>query len=806
MNFSQVEPYIDEYRDALVLDRIIGYKKRRAIRIILSFVTFVCLLGVIVPFIDPGVLGGFLVQYDFAIRGGCFFLGSLWVGMMLLEGMYLSYYFHHGAMDMEVARILEKNESDVIRGFLESSLGIETMKRLGVSQGDVAYFLKERKVSLPEHAIEIDSELCNNGQIDLVCLALSFAHHDKEYAFFLFERGIGESIYEGALKFVATQRRVRMERERWLTRDHLATMPSIGRRWAYGQVFYLDQYAQEIEPSDYRPGEGALYHDDVVALERSLIKAREPHAMFISPDPLHGQEVVRLLARRMRRGLTPSYLEDKRIFLVNGILLLETLQGDFELEFLHMMNEAIHAGNIILVLEHAAEFEKMLHGKGIELSGLLEPLFRSNTHVILLADSDGYHETLQTDSLLKNYTDHILAAPQTDDAIIRRLQRDVVKIEKRTKLTFTYQSLVHLLQQVKRHASHETTTDATLDVLYEVLPLAMNTPHKTVTVHEMQLAIEEHFGTPDVLQDHKEKTTLLHLEEILSEYIVGQDHALTAVANTLRRVRAGLQRLNKPLGSFLFVGPTGVGKTETAKTLARVYFGKEDYLTRLDMSEYNTAASVAQLLGDRNNPGRLASMVKDHQYGVLLLDEFEKAHPEVHNLFLQILDEGKATDGRGQKINAQNLIIIATSNAGTQVLSGEGFGDMTYEEQERELLRYIISRRVLPPELINRFDHSVLFESLVKDSVRFIAKMQLERLQESMKERGVRLEITPFAVSFLVHKGASPTFGAREMQRVIADTLEAELAKAILADKIPKGSSVRFEASEAGQEFELVIE
>jgi len=548
-----------------------------------------------------------------------------------------------------------------------------------------------------------------------------------------------------------------------------------------------------------------MYHDDVVALERSLIKAREPHAMFISPDPLHGQEVVRLFARRIRRGLTSSYLEDKRIFMINGILLVETLQQDFELEFLKLMNEAIGAGNIILVFEHAAEFEKVLGGKGIELSGLLEPLFKSNTHVVLLTENDGYHETLQTDTLLRNYTDHIMAAPQTDEAIIRRLQRDVVQIEKKTGLTFTYQSLTHLLKQVKRNMSHETATDATLDILYEVLPHAVDTPGKMVTVHEMQLALEEHFGTPEVLQDDKEKTTLLHLEEILNEYIVGQGRALTAIANTLRRVRAGLQRPNKPLGSFLFVGPTGVGKTETAKTLARVYFGDDSYLTRLDMSEYNTAGSVRQLLGDRNNPGRLASMIKDQQYGVLLLDEFEKAHHEVHNIFLQILDEGRATDGRGGKINAQNLIIVATSNAGTEALSRDGFDEMTYEEQERELLRHIISRRILPAELINRFDHSVLFEPLVKDSVRFIAKIQLERLQESMKERGVKFEVTPFAISYLVHKGASPTFGAREMQRVIADTLEAELAKAILADKIPRGASVSFEASEVGEPFELII-
>lgn len=805
MNFSQVEPYIDEYRDALVLDRIIGEQSRKRLRIFLSFVTFLFFLAVLVPFFAPNFSEGFFAEYDYVIRGLCFFVGSLWVAFMMLEGMYLSYYFYPGAMDMEVARILERDHADVIRGFLESRLGIETMTRLGITQNDVKYFLQARRVSLPEYAVEIDTELCDRDQIDLVCLALSFAHHDKEYAFFLFERGIGESVYEGALKFVVAQRRVRMEQERWLSRDHLASLPSIGRQWSYGQVYYLEQYAAEIEPSEYRPGEGALYHDDVLALEGTLMKGREPHALFISPDPLHGLEVVKLLARRIRRGKTPAYLEDKRVFLVNGVLMFETLQERFEEAFLHLMEEVLHAGNIILVFEHAAEFSKILDRTGTDLSAKIEPLLRSNSHVILLAESDGYHETLQTDSLLRNYTDHIVAAPQSDEAIIRRLQRDVLRIEQKTGLTFTYQSLNHLLQQIKRHISHESVNDATLDVLYEVLPLAHQAVDKIVRVHEMQIAVENHFGTPDVLQDDKEKTTLLHLEDILREYVVGQDAALTAVANTLRRVRAGLLRPDKPLGSFFFVGPTGVGKTETAKTLAKVYFGNSEYLHRLDMSEFNTAQGVWQLLGDNDNPGRLSSMIEEHPYGVLLLDEFEKAHPEVHNLFLQILDEGKATDGRGQTINAQNLIIIATSNAGTEVLINGDFVEGTYEDRERELLQYIIARRILPPELINRFDHSVLFEPLINDSVRFIAKAQLERLQESMRERGVEFVITPFAVSYLVHKGTSPEFGAREMQRVVADTLEAELAKAILADKIPQGSQVSFEASDVGEEFELIV-
>lgn len=806
MNFNQVEKYIDEYRDALVLDKVTPRALRGKVRGVLSVITLVLLALVAAPFIHDSLATEFMIQNVIYLRAGCYILGSLWVTTMLFEGMYMSYYFKAGKIDMEVARIIEFHEEDMIKGFLLSVLGQRTMRRLGITQGDIDYFLENRKMSLPKHAIEIDDEGCHEGHIDVVRLALSFAHHDKEFSFFLFERGVGEALYEGALRMVATNRRILMERERWLTRDHLATFPSIGRRWSYGQTYYLDLYAGEIEPGAFRVGENTLYHDDVAAVEKSLLKVREPHVTFISPDPLHGLEVMKLLVRRIRKGKTPSYLEDKRLFLVNGVLLVESLQENFEQEFMKLIAEASHTGNSILVFEHAAEFVNILHTRGIELSVLLEPAFLSHTHIILLTDSDGYHETLQTDSLIRNYTDHIMAAPQSDEAILRRLQRDVAFIERKTGLTFTYQALHLLLKEVKRHTGNEAVTDSTLDVLHEVLPLAKHTRHHMITRHEMQEAIDQHFGVPEVLQESNEKNTLLHLEDILSEYVVGQDLALKAIADTLRRVRAGLRREGRPLGSFFLVGPTGVGKTETAKTLARVYFGNEEYLTRLDMSEYNTEASVRQLLGSSQEPGRLASMLKDQPYGVLLLDEFEKAHPDVHNLFLQILDEGKATDGRGGVINAQQLIIIATSNAGSELLTTEDFQDLGYEERQKVLLRYIASRRILPIELINRFDHSILFQALENDTVKEVARMQLEQLKTKMREKGMNLKITPFAISYLVHKGVSAEFGAREVQRVIADTLESELAKSILRGDVPQGATISFGPSEKGEEFEVVVE
>jgi ATP-dependent Clp protease ATP-binding subunit ClpB len=282
----------------------------------------------------------------------------------------------------------------------------------------------------------------------------------------------------------------------------------------------------------------------------------------------------------------------------------------------------------------------------------------------------------------------------------------------------------------------------------------------------------------------------LDLEKVLEPRVVGQEAAVSAVADAIRRNKAGLSDAARPLGSFLFLGPTGVGKTELAKTLADFLFNDEKALTRIDMSEYGEKHSVSRLIGappgyvGYEQGGQLTEAVRRRPYSVILFDEIEKAHPEVFNVFLQILDDGRLTDGQGRVVDFKNVIIIMTSNLGS---------DLILEAQKKEDIKGALLellKQSFRPEFLNRIDETVIFNRLGKGEIAKIAGIQLKRLSERLAERKITLTLTPDAEAFLVERGYDPLFGARPLKRTIQAELENPLAKAIIAGTIPTGAKV----------------
>ncbi|HVS79465.1 MAG TPA: AAA family ATPase, partial [Candidatus Paceibacterota bacterium] len=290
-------------------------------------------------------------------------------------------------------------------------------------------------------------------------------------------------------------------------------------------------------------------------------------------------------------------------------------------------------------------------------------------------------------------------------------------------------------------------------------------------------------------------------EEILRQRIVGQELAITAISDAMRRARAGVSNPNRPMGSFLFIGPTGVGKTETTKALAEVFFGDENKITRFDMSEYSADDALTRLIGsfDTGKPGTFTTALRENPYGVLLLDEFEKANKEVHNLFLQVLDEGVFSDMTGKKVNARNLIIIATSNAGSDLIWTLSQNGKDLAQAKGEVIDDIITKGIFKPELMNRFDGVILFHALGNDDLRSVARIQLERLKKRLEERKLDLEINDALVEFLVKQGSDPKFGARPLNRAIQETVEAIIAKKLIDGSAKPGAKISLtEADLAG--------
>ena len=297
-----------------------------------------------------------------------------------------------------------------------------------------------------------------------------------------------------------------------------------------------------------------------------------------------------------------------------------------------------------------------------------------------------------------------------------------------------------------------------------------------------------------MLQSDRDK--LLHLEEDLHKRVVGQEEAITAVADAIRRGRAGLQDPRKPIGSFIFIGTTGVGKTELAKALAEVLFDDESMMTRIDMSEYQEKHSVSRLVGappgyvGYEEGGQLTEAVRRKPYSVILLDEIEKAHPDTFNVLLQVLDDGRLTDNKGRVVNFKNTVIIMTSNMGSSIIQ-ERFADIdekniedVIEHTKEEVM--LLLKQAMRPEFLNRIDDIIMFHPLLKKEIRSIIKIQLQHLIQQLAEQQINISFTDYAIDYLAERGFDPQYGARPLKRIIQKDIINELSKKIIAGAIDK--------------------
>ncbi|MEF1290437.1 ATP-dependent chaperone ClpB [Vibrio sp. M260118] len=308
-----------------------------------------------------------------------------------------------------------------------------------------------------------------------------------------------------------------------------------------------------------------------------------------------------------------------------------------------------------------------------------------------------------------------------------------------------------------------------------------------VTDNEIADVLSKQTGIPVSKMLEAEKEKLLRMEDVLHQRVIGQTEAVEVVANAIRRSRAGLSDPNQPIGSFLFLGPTGVGKTELCKTLASFMFDSEDAMVRIDMSEFMEKHSVARLVGappgyvGYEEGGYLTEAVRRKPYSVILLDEVEKAHPDVFNILLQVLDDGRLTDGQGRTVDFRNTVVIMTSNLGSTRIQ-ESFSSVDYLGMKEQVMD-VVSKH-FRPEFLNRVDESVVFHPLGQDHIKSIASIQLERLSKRMEERGYSLEVSDKALDLIAQVGFDPVYGARPLKRAIQQSVENPLAKAILSGKV----------------------
>ncbi|HHY44050.1 MAG TPA: AAA domain-containing protein, partial [Coprothermobacter sp.] len=323
------------------------------------------------------------------------------------------------------------------------------------------------------------------------------------------------------------------------------------------------------------------------------------------------------------------------------------------------------------------------------------------------------------------------------------------------------------------------------------------TPSNDLTVTEQEVAevVSAWTGIPVTQLEESEKEKLAKLEEILHRRVVGQDEAISAVAQAIRRARTGLKDPKRPIGSFIFLGPTGVGKTELAKALAEVLFGDESALVRFDMSEYMEKHTVSRLIGSPpgyvgyEEGGQLTEAVRRRPYSVILFDEIEKAHPDIHNLLLQVLDDGRLTDAKGHVVDFKNTIIIMTSNLGSHILMNAAQEGRPFEEAEKEVMDLLKAH--FRPEFLNRVDDIVFFKPLTMDELKEIAKLQLSYVAQRLSQQQIHVEFTEAAVENLAKVGFDPELGARPLRRVIQKEIENRIAEKMVLGEIAPGDRVK---------------
>ncbi|HEY0534183.1 MAG TPA: ATP-dependent Clp protease ATP-binding subunit, partial [Actinoplanes sp.] len=350
------------------------------------------------------------------------------------------------------------------------------------------------------------------------------------------------------------------------------------------------------------------------------------------------------------------------------------------------------------------------------------------------------------------------------------------------------------------------------------LAAATTAPDGVPQVTEADIAevVSRATGIPVAQLTEEERERLLRLEGHLHEHVVGQDDAVEAVAEAVRRSRAGLGDPDRPVGSFLFLGPTGVGKTELARSLAEALFGDSDRMIRLDMSEYQERHTVSRLVGappgyvGYEEAGQLTEAVRRRPYSVVLLDEIEKAHPDVFNILLQVLDDGRLTDSQGRTVSFKNTVLIMTSNIGSDIISGTrrsvGFGAADNGRSADDELRDKLDRRLreqLRPEFINRIDEIIVFRQLETDQLRKITELMLQETHRRLRAQNVTLDISTAAVDWLADKGFQPEFGARPLRRTIQRELDNRLSKLLLAGDLAPGQTVHVDVADGRLTFKV---
>lgn len=575
---------------------------------------------------------------------------------------------------------------------------------------------------------------------------------------------------------------------------HVIQHRIMNRAWTSRPTPLLDKYGIDFtdlardSQIGFLVGHAAEYERLVETLARPV----NPNALLIGEPGIGKEAVIQHLAASLIKDDVPKGLFDKRLV---GLQLQNLVAGaapeELEARLKQIVEEIFMAGNIILYIPDIHNLVRTSGTAYLSAADALMPVIMQNNFPIVgstypkefkqlvepRTDFVGIFETIQVNEITEAEAEKILIF-------------ESLLLEKKANITVSFGAVKRSVVLAKKYFRNRFLPSSAEELLKSALVDAERRGEKLVTPDRVTAVAEEKVNVPMHEAEGDEAAKLLNMEDIIHERLVGQEEAVVAVAQALREYRSGLTRKGGPIASFLFVGPTGVGKTELAKLLAEIQFGSQKMMARFDMTEYQDKQSFYRFIGspDGQIRGSLTDAVLEKPYSLVLLDEFEKAYPDILNLFLQVLDDGRLTDNMGRVVDFTNTIIIATSNAHSDIINDA----LSKGESMNDISEYLKSRLsdVFKPELLNRFSKIIIFKDLEPKDLPQIVELNLKELIAAVKGQGIALEFSPEAIAKIAKLGYDPQFGARPLRRVIDEHVRAPLSEALLSKKIVKGGHV----------------
>jgi len=574
----------------------------------------------------------------------------------------------------------------------------------------------------------------------------------------------------------------------------------IARRWIYGYTFILGHFSKDLteEVANNRDIYGIGHDEEIENLVSVLGKLSNKNALLIGEAGVGKSSLILGVAQRINTGNVP--IQDKRIVQldINGLIAHSLKMGNIEELIMKAMQELENSGNAILYID---EMQELIPAKAEEsnhsLAGILLPyILNSKFPIIGTVNYSDYKKYFYSnESLRQSFTNIEVKEVSTTDTL-KILETKIATLEKNFNCYITFPALVASVELAYRYIKERKLPSSAVQTIEATCSWAQSNNIQKITAEHVSkaISIQKNINITDI--DQEESNKLRKLEGNIRKKIIGQDEAVIAITESLRRARTDIRNPEKPIGVFLFMGPTGVGKTYLAKVVGEEFFGNKSDIIRVDMSEYQDIDSVDKFLGTTETGNvfgqtniTLVDRVKSNPYTVVLFDEIEKANPKILNLFLQIFDEGRLTSAAGETVDFTNTIIVCTSNIGSGILlqALEQDEALWGEAKDRAMIEL---RQSLSPELLNRFDRVIVFSPLDINQLRNVAELLLTELKERMIDKGINIKWTDQIPMLIANKANEPGMGARPLKRYIQDKIEGQIAKEIIEGNLKSGSEI----------------